>query len=310
MFHKTNADIKPACFTEKQREGKINMKERKTKGYRSIAGLEKLTKEEIKARNLETYGSKIKHYRIKAGLEPAQLAEILQISESSVRNWECGLTRPDPEYLYRMFTILNVEPNEFFGFKGIGTLLTTAERQIIDEYRMLDDAGREALETFSTAMCEKAQTRKLRAAYDRMNYISNLGRAAAAGQGCEWPEHPEEEEVILYDTPEVSRADEIITVSGSSMEPQYSDGDLVLIQHTEDIRIGDIGIYYVYGYGAVIKQVAYDRLHSLNPDYDDVFPYEEGAVPIGRVIGKITKDMIPSAEEQMLFEKARPLFEK
>ena len=71
MFHKTNADIKPACFTEKQREGKINMKERKTKGYRSIAGLEKLTKEEIKARNLETYGSKIKHYRIKAGLEAA-----------------------------------------------------------------------------------------------------------------------------------------------------------------------------------------------------------------------------------------------
>ena len=274
------------------------MKERKTRGYRSMVGLEKLSKDEIKVRNLETYGSKIKSYRIKAGLEPAQLAEILGISESSVRNWECGLTRPDPEYLYRMFSILNVEPNEFFGFTGIGTLLTTNERQIVDQYRTLDDAGKDAVETFVSAMHEKAHMRKLR------------GRAVAAGQGCEWPEHPEEEEVILYDSSDVRRADEIITISGSSMEPQYSDGDLALVQHTEDIRIGDIGIYYVYGYGAVIKQVAHDRLHSLNPEYDDVFPYEEGAIPIGRVIGKVTRDMIPSVEEQMLFEEALPIFDK
>lgn len=286
------------------------MKERKTRGYRSMVGLEKLSKDEIKARNLETYGSKIKHYRIKAGLEPAQLAEILGISESSVRNWECGLTRPDPEYLYRMFTILDVEPNEFFGFTGIGTLLTANERQIVDQYRTLDDAGKDAVETFVSAMHKKAHMRKLRAAYNNMNSVSNWGRAAAAGQGCEWPEHPEEEEIILYDLPEVRRADEIITVNGSSMEPQYSDGDLALVQHTEDIQIGDIGIYYVYGYGAVIKQVAHDRLHSLNPEYDDVFPYEEGAIPIGRVIGKVTRDMIPSAEEQMLFEEALPIFDK
>ena len=286
------------------------MKERKTRGYRSMVGLEKLSKDEIKARNLETYGSKIKHYRIKAGLEPAQLAEILGISESSVRNWECGLTRPDPEYLYRMFTILDVEPNEFFGFTGIGTLLTANERQIVDQYRTLDDAGKDAVETFVSAMHEKAHMRKLRAAYNNMNSVSNWGRAAAAGQGCEWPEHPEEEEIILYDLPEVRRADEIITVNGSSMEPQYSDGDLALVQHTEDIQIGDIGIYYVYGYGAVIKQVAHDRLHSLNPEYDDFFPYEEGAIPIGRVIGKVTRDMIPSAEEQMLFEEALPIFDK
>ena len=100
----------------------------KAKGYSTIAGLEKLSPEEIKQRNLETYGSKIKNFRNRAGMTAEQLADALQISKSSVRNWECGLTRPDPEFLYRMFTILNVEPNEFFGLTGIGTLLTTEEQ--------------------------------------------------------------------------------------------------------------------------------------------------------------------------------------
>ena len=78
----------------------------KAKGYSTIAGLEKLSPEEIKQRNLETYGSKIKTFRNRAGLTAEQLADALQISKSSIRNWECGLTRPDPEFLYRMFSIL------------------------------------------------------------------------------------------------------------------------------------------------------------------------------------------------------------
>ena len=62
-------------------------------------------------------------------------------------------------------------------------------------------------------MHEKAHMRKLRAAYDNMNSVSSWWRAVAAGQGSEWPEHPEEEEVILYDSNDVRRADEIITIS-------------------------------------------------------------------------------------------------
>ena len=112
----------------------------KAKGYSTIAGLDKLSPEEIKQRNMETYGSRIKTFRTRAGMTAEQLADALQISKSSIRNWECGLTRPDLEFLYRMFSILDVEPNEFFGFSGIGTLLTTSERDLIDNYRSLDDA--------------------------------------------------------------------------------------------------------------------------------------------------------------------------
>lgn len=276
----------------------------KAKGYSTIAGLEKLTKDEIKQRNLETYGLKVKAFRTRAGMSTEQLAEALQISHSSVRNWECGLTRPDPEFLYRMFTILDVEPNEFFGVKGIGTLLTGQEQRVIDQYRQLDAAGKEDVETFTEAMSAKAHMRILRKAYDDMRPVIDMRRHAAAGDGTDWPEYPEKEEVILFDSSIVTRADEIITVTGRSMEPQYQDDDRVLVEYCTDIKNGDIGIFYVPGFGGVIKQKAYDRLHSLNPDYDDIFPYEEGAQIIGRVLGKIDKNMIPDHQQRSLFLEA------
>ena len=88
------------------------------------------------------------------------------------------------------------------------------------------------------------------------------------------------------------------------MEPQYHDNDRVLVEHCTELKNGDIGIFYVHGMGGVIKQKAYDRLHSINPDYDDIFPYEEGATVIGRVLGRIEEDMIPSYEEQSLYLEA------
>lgn len=273
----------------------------KITGYKTIAGLEKLTPEEIKARNLETYGTKVHNFRIRAGMTADQLAETLQISTSSVRNWECALRRPDPEFIYGMFTILNVEPNEFFGIKGIGAILTKKERSLIDDYRELDSAGKEAVETLASSMMEKAHIRTLRKMYQRQNSVPDNERLFAAGDhSTVWQDYPDTNKVILYNSPTVARADEIVTVSGASMEPQFYDGDKVLIEYCSNIRNGDIGCFYVPGIGGVIKQKAYDRLHSLNPEYDDIIVHEEGAKIIGRALGIITKDMIPTKEEQAL----------
>lgn len=277
----------------------------KKNGYATIAGLEKLTPEEIKHRNLETYGTKVRAFRTRAGMTADQLAEALQISTSSVRNWECGLTRPDPEYIYRMFSILNVEPNEFFGIKGIGTILTDREKSMIEDYRTLDDRGKRDAERYLTAMAEHSHGRLLYKTYYRIDAVPDYGRSAAAGTiGTDWPDHPEEDEILLYSSHAVRNADEIITVSGDSMEPQFHDGDKVLVEHCVEIRNGDIGVFFVPGVGGVIKQKAYDRLHSLNPDYDDIFPYEDGAQLVGRVLGKIERGMLPTQEEKTLYAEA------
>ena len=262
------------------------------------------TPEEVKQQRLQSFGLKIKHYRNQAGLTAEQLAEKLGISRSAVRNWECGISRPDPELFYPLFTILDIEPNEFFGIKGIGTILTDNERTLIKNYRLLDDTGKEDLEIYADAMSEKSHLRLLQNAKNNMRYISDYSRRASAGKGDEWDDHPNEEQHILLLDSIVAKADEIITVNGDSMEPQFHHGDRVLVQYCETLNYGDIGIFYVSGYGGVIKQVAHDRLHSLNPDYDDIFPYEEGAKIIGKVLGVVTTDMIPTNPQRNLFIEA------
>lgn len=276
----------------------------KAKAYSALAGLGKLSREELKERNLELYGRKIKKYRTRAGLTAEELADKLQLSKSTVRNWECGLTRPELDLLYALFEILDIEPNEFFGIKGIGHILTPDEKNLIDDYRFLDDSAKEDLRTFADAMRKKSYLRKLRAAYEKMNDVPDMGRHAAAGPGEDWPEHIEAEQIILYNSHQVAEADEIITVSGDSMEPQFHNHDKVLVHYCTQIRNGDIGIFYVPGRGGVIKQKLQDRLHSINPEYDDIFPYEDGADVIGKVIGKVERYMVPGVAEQELYIEA------
>lgn len=201
--------------------------------------------------------------------------------------------------------LLDIPLYEFFGMEDRHSGLSEHEQRLLDFYRSLDDSGKEDLETFAEAMSGNVHKRKLRMALERMNSVKDLGRAAAAGDGADWEDHPESEACVLYNSHAVSAADEIITVCGQSMEPQFHDGDKVLVQYCSELNYGDIGIFYVPGMGGVIKQVAHDRLHSLNPDFDDIFPYEDGAKVIGRVLGRITADMVPDTADRALYLEAR-----
>ena len=273
-----------------------------TRGYVNISGMEHMTPEEIRARNRETYGARVKEFRIRRGLSKEQLAAILEISPSAVRNWENGQSRPDPEYMYRMFEILQVEPNEFFGFKGIGGLLTDDEQSIIDNYRKLDDTGKSDLVTIAEVLAEKASVRKITELRRRIKPTKGYDRSLAAGEGTDWEDYPEENLVLLYRSRDVDHADEVFTVNGESMEPLFHNGDHVLVQYCTEIKNGEIGAFYVPGHGGVIKQVLHDRLHSVNKDYEDIIPYD-GAKLIGKVLCHVTKDMIPTPEERVQYEE-------
>ena len=73
------------------------------------------------------------------------------------------------------------------------------------------------------------------------------------------------------------KADYLLRVRGDSMEPNFYDGNLVLIQQTQQIFENEIGIFILNG-EAFIKKMGKGELISLNPiyepiklhDYDDV----------------------------------------
>ena len=61
------------------------------------------------------FGDKIREARKAAGLTQRQLAETINVSNTSISNWEKGLSRPDPDTIQNLCWALDVQPNYFFG---------------------------------------------------------------------------------------------------------------------------------------------------------------------------------------------------
>jgi phage repressor protein C with HTH and peptisase S24 domain len=132
------------------------------------------------------------------------------------------------------------------------------------------------------AMEEAANPRKLVALFR-----SDLNASAGTGESLEGTTG---DTVWLYADPLTEKADEIIRVVGDSMEPTYRHGDEVLVQHADEIRPGEIGIF-TNGDTGYIKEYREDGLHSHNPAYAPlVFSENEPVHCVGRVLGRVRED--------------------
>ena len=70
------------------------------------------------------FGDKIREARKAAGLTQRQLAEKVNVSNTSISNWEKNLSRPDPDTIQHLCWALNVQPNYFFSI-GISSIPPT-----------------------------------------------------------------------------------------------------------------------------------------------------------------------------------------
>lgn len=97
------------------------------------------------------------------------------------------------------------------------------------------------------------------------------------------------DEISIPDNEKTLSTDYALRISGNSMEPKYRDGDILLVEDTDSVEIGELGIFMLDGNG-YFKKYAGDRLVSLNPEYGDILlrNYAE-AVCCGRVVGKLKR---------------------
>ena len=83
------------------------------------------------------------------------------------------------------------------------------------------------------------------------------------------------------------KASYALKVSGDSMFPTYDNGDIVLVQSTTDISLGEIGIFVLNGEG-YIKEFGDNELISHNKKYEHI-PLNDTVSCRGKVIGKLNK---------------------
>ena len=96
-------------------------------------------------------------------------------------------------------------------------------------------------------------------------------------------------EIMIPDNAKTGNADYALRISGNSMEPKYHNGDILLVEETDQVEVGEAGIFILDG-GGYFKIFGGDRLISLNPHYNDIplRDFDE-VVCCGRVIGKLKR---------------------
>ncbi len=185
--------------------------------------------------------------------------------------------------------------------------LTASEMDFIELYRGLDTHSREVVNMVAKKESERAavavpasekQRTPSRSAkiLPTLNSSKGLGKrtvllydlAVSAGTGV-YLDDTDTTEISIPDNEKTRIADFALRINGNSMEPKYHDGDIVLVEDTDSVEVGELGIFVLDGNG-YFKMFGGDRLISLNEDYGDILlhGYSE-VVCCGRVVGRLKK---------------------
>lgn len=179
-------------------------------------------------------------------IKMTQLLKELQLSKSAISRWRSGVL-PNGEILIKIADFFECSIDYLVG-------------------RTDDPTWRKATKntakviTKSPILSEKFEEPKIMLPY--------YPQSASAGNGnylfessSEWRNVPKNSKT--------EEADFMLMISGNSMLPKFSDGDIVLVKKTPSIFEGEIGIFYIDG-NAFIKQMGNGELISLNPDYPNI----------------------------------------
>lgn len=272
------------------------------------------------------FGEKIKEARKLKGLTQKQLATKIGAKHNSVSDWENNKNKPDPDTIEFLCGVLEITPNYLLTTESED--FSPAEKSIIKKYRDLDDHGREsvditlereserisALRTVTEQLAaqsariaeleaagQTSATKQIISLIDFQPHVDNISRrveyfrSASAGSGVFIMGSEGTEQVRIPDVPGASEADYAIKISGTSMEPDYHDEDVVLVSRTAEMHYGDVGIFIING-SAYIKEYGKHELVSRNPESPNIIIAEyDNIVCMGKVVGRIQEDEMEKA---------------
>ena len=271
-----------------------------------VVSMAKVKAEKTAAFNRTTYGEVIRSNRVRMGLSQPQLASILDTSKNYVSNWEMGRARPDMNIVPTLCAALGITISEFFGVHGDTNQMTERERQHMENYILLGEHDRAAVDALTETLVSLADTELRKRCQADFVYIFHNDNVAAAGTLNYLGDDATGEEEPLRRDYYTERADEIITVDGDSMEPTFRDGDDLLIEHTETLSYGEIGIIIINGEGFV-KEYRENGVYSHNAEnypFRKFLPGDNVRI-VGRVLGKVSRQQRPTKKESAVLDEIR-----
>ena len=192
---------------------------------------------------------------------------------------------------------LGITADAFFDMPVGRQTLSKAEQEHMRVYRSLDAYRQRTVNTLMESMIENDLLAFREGCVNEFSYLGREELPSSAGTGTPLTDTYAHEHVFLRNSRSVCRADTVITVSGDSMIPTFQNGDELLVEFTQEIEPGEIGIFVIAG-ESFVKEYQPDGLHSHNPKYKTIHPSpDDNFRCVGRVLGVVTQDMYPTAQE-------------
>lgn len=234
------------------------------------------------------------------GLNQAALCSHLKIGTSTMTTWKKRNTDPPSKYIVPICEFLDVDPYVVLTGAPRSTEQKDDARQqlmnLLDNLETL--IGNERAQLVKDTTCNRSEQEKARRQEIRHSVpeesapcesidipFSTLPVSAGLGDFLE--QDGTQETINVPATPTTRRADFAVRVDGDSMEPMFSDGDIVLVEQEQEVPEGQVGIFAVNGAG-YIKKAGRRCLISANDKYDDIPISPDDSVRcFGLVIGKL-----------------------
>ena len=159
-----------------------------------------------------------------------------------------------------------------FGLNGIMRWSRDPDA-FLRNYRALDTHGKEMIDIIMEKELDRMNGEQrsatvLPAAGVRHRNLPLYDMPVSAGVG-NFLDDDATEELRIKVTRTSAAASFALRISGNSMEPEFSDGDILLVREQDAVEQGELGIFVADGMG-YFKRFMGDALRSLNPAYKDM----------------------------------------
>ena len=241
----------------------------------------------------------LKELRKSKGVNQSEIAALLGVTPQAYQKYEYGTAELTHENLCKLADFYGCSTDYLLGRDAPAPVtieklladkkdMTELEKRFILVYIRLDKKHRNA---FVNALAEAAgeeDTENGDIPERKTIEIPFTPNRASAGRG-EWLDDLKTYPIRVYADIDSENADFAVQVEGDSMEPDYPDGCLVLVELKDSMKPdhGTVGLFILNGDGYIKQYREFpDRLHSLNPDYDDIIlTQEDNFRYVGKVIG-------------------------
>ena len=232
-------------------------------------------------------GLKIKEFRDQRGLTQKELADLIEMGNTTIANYEKGFRTPKKNTLFKIANALNVTIDDLFPILNHSdTSIIESIEEILSEldpepyqHNVLTYAEGQ-LEEQKEAKKKLAEVHEIFVEYIDYNYYD---QPVSAGTG----QYLNEVQIETIQLPVKVDADFVCPIYGDSMEPDYKSGDYVFVKLSVDLPSGMVGVFDYEG-EAYIKQLIIEEnkayLRSFNKKYKDI-PIDSNSD--FRIIGKV-----------------------